>query len=123
MANSTAGIQPESRYDPSSRSNGRRFRRSLLGVEAADDRLENVGAGHHALERAIFVMDQPHMDRGVAQDGNDVPRIQKFRNDRHRANQLGDIRQLFRQIAVQHVLGVDDPDRGIGAWSNTTKRE
>ena len=59
-------------------------------------------------------MDQSHMDGGVAQDGDDVPRIEKFRNDRGRADQLAYIRRLPRQIAVQHVLGLDDSDRGIG---------
>ena len=93
---------------------GRRFRRSLLGVKAADDRFQDVGAGHHALEHAVFVMNQPHMDRGVAQDRDDVPRIEEFGNDRRRADQLADIGRLSRQIAVEHVLGVDDAERGIG---------
>src|SRR6266487_6000921 len=81
-------------------SDGRRFRRTLLGVKTADDRFQDVCTGHHALEHAIFVMDQPHMDGGVAQDGDDVPRIEKLRNDRRRADQLGDIRRLLRQIAI-----------------------
>ena len=60
-------------------------------------------------------MDQPHMDGGVAQDCDDIPRIEKFRNDRRRADQLGDVRRLLRQIAIQNVLGLDDPDRGVGS--------
>src|SRR6266545_4229261 len=94
------GHPPRDQIRPVFAPDGRRFRRPLLRMKTSDDRLQNVRTGHHALERAIFVMDQPHMDGGVAQDSDDIPRIEKFRNDRRRADQLGDVRRLLRQIAI-----------------------
>src|SRR6476661_6528264 len=39
------------------------LRRPFLGMESADDRLQDVRAGHDALEDAVLVMDEPHMYR------------------------------------------------------------
>ena len=97
-ANSAAGIQPEIRYEPSSRLTAASSGGPFLGVEAADDQFENVRTGHDALEGAVFVMHQSHMHGGVAQDRDDVPRIEKFGNDRRLTDQLAHIGRLPQQV-------------------------
>jgi len=59
----------------------RRFCRPFFRVEAAYDPLQDIGTGHHALKRTVFVVHQPHVHRRVSQDRDDVSRIEGFRND------------------------------------------
>src|SRR5229473_5328448 len=44
----------------------RRFCRPFFRVEAAYDRLQYIGTGHHALKRTVFVVHQPHVHRRVS---------------------------------------------------------
>ena len=67
---------------------------AFLGVKGADDRLQNIEARHHALKGAVLVMHEAHMHRGVAQDRDDIARVDGFGDDRGFADQLANIRCL-----------------------------
>src|SRR6266568_1616745 len=58
------------------------LRRTCLGVERADNRFQNVRARDDALKDAVLVVDEPGMDRRVAQDCDHIACIDGFRDDR-----------------------------------------
>jgi hypothetical protein len=53
------------------------------------------------------------MYRRVAQDRDDISCIDGLRDDGRVADQLADVRRLSRQICVEHILGVDDPEHVV----------
>src|ERR1700737_2871001 len=82
-------------------------------METAYDRLQDVGAGHHALKRTVFVVHQTHMHGRIPEDRNDVSRIEGFWNDWRVPDQLSDVRRLPGQVDIEHVLGLDNSHRGV----------
>jgi hypothetical protein len=98
-----AGISPRSGRSRRAPGEGL-LRRSFLGVKGADDRFQDIRARHHALEGAVFVMDEADMNRRVAQDRHHVARIDALRNEQRLADQLADIRRLSRQEGVEQIL-------------------
>ena len=82
------------RICPNSRSSGIERRRPLRSH--GNDRLQNIRAGHHPLESAVFVVNEAHMHRRVAQDRDDIPCVDGLWYDRRVADQLANIRRLSR---------------------------
>src|SRR4051812_1271496 len=71
-----------------------RLRWAFSGVKGADDRLQNIRARYDTLKNAVLVMDKTHMHGGVAQDRDNVSRIDGLRDDRSIPNQLPNVGRL-----------------------------
>jgi len=98
----------------------------VLGVEGADHRLQNVGARHHALEDAVFVMHEPDVDGRVAQDRDHIAPHRGFRGNGSGPD--GSARRMSgvfsREIDIQHVLGLHYAERlHRDCLSKATQRE
>ena len=91
---SSAGIQPASSHDPSSRGTAAWFFSIGVGAERAGDRFQDVGWRYDTFEVAVLVMDQDHRHFGVTQQLKRIERIGSVGNDGSFADMRPDIERL-----------------------------
>src|SRR5215211_10170 len=98
--------------------------RSRLGgpvfrmMKGADDRFKDVSTRYEPLENAILVVHQPHVNRRIAQDRNDISSIERFWYCRRFAHQISKIRGHVREVYIKQILGVHN---AYGAFSIAIK--
>src|SRR5829696_5408979 len=89
------------------------FRGTFFGTERADDRFENVGRGHQALEMTIFIMDESNMHRSIFENPDGIQCIHGLGNYRSRGDEFAGIKLAAAHIGIEQILGLDDADNHI----------